>query len=347
MKKIVRCCVIIAITLVINAMILVGAFVGNAEKYEIKFQRNVSRENGQTSDTMIKEYFTIEKSGIYSFNLKWSSNENPGVLTGFVITDSNNNVVTSCTGDTLEISNGEYDLAAGKYCCLICTIANENDLDEFLNDYIYGTGDVVIDSEQYEYKDGEWQQSFYMSLSRVQSSLIRTCILVGVVTGFSIVAIMIVISKKDDSIKNKFDERQSVVRNKGMKIAYYILLIYCELYMIAKVCDYYIPVEDGLIIFAGVIVSIVYFAVYSIFKDCYYALNEQRERFIVFFAIMGVGNLAFYIVYVLRNGILTDGKITAVGNINGLVGLAFLTCTVSSIIKAFIDKKAEETDEES
>jgi hypothetical protein len=143
---------------------------------------------------------------------------------------------------------------------------------------------------------------------------------------------------KDNKVKTKYDERQLKIRGDAFKYGFFATLISngiimalaaSELERFLGVNAYFIP------IFIGVVVQMTY----SVFKDAYFGLNNQRRSYLIFMFFIGLINFASAIIATLNNELMIDGVFQA-PFLNYLCGSLFVILGGELAIKSLIDKKA-------
>lgn len=169
----------------------------------------------------------------------------------------------------------------------------------------------------------------------------RIGLIFGVVFGLLLVILLLKITKKDGSIKCKFDERQEMARGRAFKYGFFTLMICNGAYALLDEAFSGLPVTGSaasgiiIVIGAGVMIS------YSIWQDAYFSLNENRKRLMAVFGILGLVNLALGIFGILdgrsfQNGVV-NFQIT-----NLLCAVLFLIIFVELAAKQVVDGRSGE-----
>lgn len=136
--------------------------------------------------------------------------------------------------------------------------------------------------------------------------------------------------------KEEFDERQEIVRNKGCKYAFYVLIYYTVFKII---WDIWQETEGGpdIMDLAAISLAIVVYAAYAILNDGYLPLNAKPISSALSLFALSVPNLA------IAAAGLSSPRST--GAFNGLAALlagsAGLILAVMILIKRIYDKKTE------
>lgn len=164
---------------------------------------------------------------------------------------------------------------------------------------------------------------------------------VGILAGVLFGVFLLSMARKDKSAKAKFDERQEIVRGKAFKCAYFTLLVYqvLDAFVLARIDI--LPMEDSLVIATGIFVSVLVFAVYSIWNEGYFSLNEEPKKVLWIFAFICLINLA--IAFMNRDSLMVDGKLT-LDCLNLFVGVVFAIIYATVLVRWLVNKKQDEMD---
>ena len=133
----------------------------------------------------------------------------------------------------------------------------------------------------------------------------------GVIIG-SVLGIVVFLkyTKTDNSIRCKYDERQQLVRGIGFKYGFFTVIIYdivAAIFMSYEKKQY---IDHATLMFSGVLISAFIYAVYCIWNEGYFSLNENPKRVAIVFAAVallnfGVGYRSFLHGLLIEDGMLT------------------------------------------
>lgn len=132
----------------------------------------------------------------------------------------------------------------------------------------------------------------------------------GVLFGIALVCILLIVTKKDGKIKCKYDERQTAVREKAYRISFYVLMIYNVLYGMCGMVVDKMPIDNMTAMMVGVCIALIVHITFSIWKDAYFSLNEDKGKLMITFVIIGILNLLFGIINLIHGKVIVDGVIT-------------------------------------
>ena len=163
---------------------------------------------------------------------------------------------------------------------------------------------------------------------------------VGLMIGIILCVIIFKTSNKDHKLTTEYDERQTIIRNKAYKYAFYTLAAYNILLMILDLAQVELPASHYITGFFGIILGSLVLACYCIWKDVYWGLNNNRRRYAVSFIIIGLANL-IPVVGAVKSGVslFSDGFAAPVVNLMCVIML--LIIGVELLIKAAVSRNSD------
>lgn len=162
-------------------------------------------------------------------------------------------------------------------------------------------------------------------------------IIVGVIAGI----VVLLLTKKDKSLKYKFDERQEIIRGRAFKYAFFTVLIYDAVgAFLGKVLEQFADV--GVILFLGIVLGVLVCSIYCIWNEGYFSLNANPKRVIIMFIVIAVCNLLLGIRQVWYEGLFEDGKMIFLNSANLICGLMALVLLLVFIVKQICKKREAE-----
>jgi hypothetical protein len=138
-------------------------------------------------------------------------------------------------------------------------------------------------------------------------------LLAGMVTGI-VVALVIAwvglrFTKKDKKEKFTYDERQKAARGEAYKYAFFTMIIYNAAYGLLDLAGIiWAETMTGLMI--GVCIAILVHVSYSIWNECYFSMNEEPKRVLVFFGVISVINTVIAVMQGLDGELIENGMLT-------------------------------------
>ncbi|MBQ2804208.1 MAG: hypothetical protein IJF07_09960 [Lachnospiraceae bacterium] len=163
-------------------------------------------------------------------------------------------------------------------------------------------------------------------------------ILGGVIIGLIIVVVLNMVSKTDNSIVCKYDERQELVRGKGFKYGYFSIMISNVMWILLSLLEVSLFCNIETAMFISIIVGVGVFACYCIWNDGYFALNENRKGLMIVFAIVGGINLYIGLMNVIQGSVLENGSLT-MKSANLFCGILLFAIFIMLLLKEAKDRK--------
>ena len=339
---------------VLLALIVTGVVIGTSgdESAQIpfteEFTETVLVENGEALTKQVEKTFTIEKSGKYMLNAEWKPDKE-GLLTGCTITNEDGEMLFASTADWCTMSSTPLKMEEGTYTLTLHFLTSKEQWYVFWYDYLMKSDKdysefVATDVEYTFAADGEFTIPFNVVIEKQSFAyMLGFMIGAGIVFVVSFVAIFILMkaTKKDGSIKCKYDERQELVRGRGFKYAFFPFLIYNLLIPLLTICDVKLPADSTALFMIGAIIGLLVYVIYAIWNEAYFSLNENPKKVMIAFAFIGMFNLGLGIIRLFDGTFLTDGKLTF-NSINFLLGISFVIIFITLAAKQICNRIEEE-----
>lgn len=166
----------------------------------------------------------------------------------------------------------------------------------------------------------------------------------GAAIGVLLVIAILKFSKKDGSLKCKYDERQELVRGKGFKYGFFTIVIYdaCNMFygnFLERI------VMREVIMALGIFLGVVVYAGYAIWNDGYFSLNENPRRVMGSFVVLSVGNIFLGLMHIPM-GDFSVGGVIGYPAVNLMVGIMILCLFGILLAKRICKKEPAEGQEE-
>lgn len=281
----------------------------------------------------------------YTLHVKWTS-ENPGTpgfLTAMVLLDAGFNPITYVTGDYAD-SRLKVTLAPGSYTARYCFFKDPLEFAKFL---AANSGEIMESETSFDgYSsfgaNGTFSLKFSFELvdDAQYNSGLSVGVLIGVAIGVLVVIIVLTATKKNDTLRSQFDERQELVRGKGFKYGFFTMMSCNGIAAILTLFPNSVPMDTPCMIALSLFAGIVVFACYCIWNDGYFSLNENRKSIMIFLVFVGILNLVIGIRNVLSGDAIQDGRLTFEG-LNLMCGAVFIIIFAVFVAKAIRDRKEE------
>lgn len=162
---------------------------------------------------------------------------------------------------------------------------------------------------------------------------------IGIAVGLVVCVVYFLIRRPASC--NEYDERQHMVRGKAYQYGFLTLLCYELIYGAAytwtlpKWCD------NTTGIFTGVMLSVLVFGVYCIWKDAYMNLNQNPGCIYLLFGAMGGVNLIIAFLNLRSGEMWTEGRLNY-RSTNLMLGILFVIFFFTFWIKNHRERAGEE-----
>lgn len=306
-------------------------------------------EDGEILAERTNGVIDIAGKGTCNLSVKWYNSVQPGCLPLMTVTSDDGEVVAWVSGDSVTTNLQFNTEEATNYTVETTYYVSAEDFKEKIASFDSEAANNINIKEDGSFdgfisfgEEGTWTTQYTVDMefkSASSNSRLVGCI-VGFLGGLGIAIILLVFVKKKGEYKDKFDERQILVRGRAFKYGMITALIYFAILGIlteGKLLNYFKP--SGLIM-VGVLLSIGVCAGYAIWNDGYFSLSTNKNRLIVSFGIITVFMASTSVLSILSGMIIDDGKISfLVTNIFGTI--MFIVIFVILIIKAVIDSRED------
>ena len=305
--------------------------------------------------------FDVTQSGNYGLSLQYlpqgysleklekQPEAGPGFLTGIVIKDHFGDLVYAICGKALTFDT-YLDLDVGRYQMQFIYLTKESDYLAFASEYLCGSAMAphYLEAAQMNSlpQNGSWTMEHDFRLvkkSPINFSLIS--VLLGLLLSIFLV-IIILSSITNGELKERYDERQELERGRGFRYAYFSLLIYIVGILCIDMSGLSIPVDLSVLYMTGALISISIYAIYCIWHESYFALNQRMGSLMIAFALIGTANLFIALTSYLDGTLIRNGRFTFhVTNL--LCALLFLVLFGTMLLKKISSsRQRSENDDE-
>lgn len=302
----------------------VMAFVDNDSILDYEDTDKYVIQNGEYSGDSSTLQFGIDESGTYNFDIEVNCKECPGFVTAVILKDMDGNICDWDTGAYFTVSGRQLELKEGLYTVDYIIIPTEEELIGFVSN---------LDPERTlspfnDARDGEWevQRIYRVEQNKSDGNMFFA---LGILGGLALAGLLVALMTEGN--KQIYDERQKINQGKAFKYAFFTILIYFILFWIVKIIEISLPISDGNVVFTGIIMAVAVFVEYSVFHDCYFALNTKKTLLIVLLCSSVVIQIPFCII-----NLINRSKFACMFTST----LIFVTVVlVSVIIKLLTDKR--------
>ena len=167
---------------------------------------------------------------------------------------------------------------------------------------------------------------------------------IGILVGLIIAVLLIRFANKNKKYKTEYDERQIKVRGDAYRYAFYTVVVIEVILFLLKLAEVSLPVHDSILHIGCVLVGCIVLCMYSIWKDAYWGINNNRKRYGIVMVLCGVLNLIPVIGAFAEGSMVQDGIVTG-PVINLLVCVMLLLIGFELLLKHILEKRSEQAEE--
>jgi len=333
---------------VLIAVIFVGilgvAFFASREESVTKFwfDEEINVIDGVADITEHTIPFTLAEDDTYVVNVKWTA-EKPGMISGVVLYDAASEIRFYSTGDTVDAESTDLELEAGDYYVTYMYFTSAEAFETFVM-----TVDATLpeDAGAYDYAENEsYAMTYHFDIKYASSMAYRMGYLVGMLVGVAVGLILVALCFKYVRIRKgsnfEYDERQQLARGNGFKYAYVTGIVYNGVLCLFTATGIPVPVEQSVLIMMGILLTVLVYVVYCIQHDAYVSLNENANRLMIVFIILGGINTFIGVMHVVHGTMFDNGIFTFRG-INLLCGIFLLVVAVVLFAHTKLQSREEE-----
>ena len=266
----------------------------------------------------------------------------PGILSGVALCSATDEIVFYCTGDTVDAESTELELEAGEYYAKYMYFTNAEAFDSF----VATVDGELADEEPYIFAENEsYTMTYHFNINRARSVEYSAGLLLGMLFGVGVGLIVVALSFKWVKVRKgsnfEYDERQQLARGTGFKYAYMTSIVYNGVLCLLTVTGIPVPVEQSVLIMMGILLTVLIYAVYCIQHDAYVSLNENANRLMIVFTVLGGVNTFIGIMHVVHGTMFENGILTFHG-INLFCGILLLAVAVVLFAHTKLQSREEE-----
>jgi len=171
-----------------------------------------------------------------------------------------------------------------------------------------------------------------------------------VIIGIIISIIIIKACNSNGKFKTDYDERQKLMLGKSYKCAMITAWVLMAVYIVIDMGGVVLPVENAVIVFTILLISLMVEVMYSVWTDAYWGRNNKLGSYIAMFIVVTLINLSSGVSSVMDGTMIVDGILTT--KVIGFeCALIFIVFGIEILVKKIVEKKAngaeEDDDEES
>ena len=159
----------------------------------------------------------------------------------------------------------------------------------------------------------------------------------GIAVGLVVAVVLILLANNNRKFKTQYDERQLKVRGDAYRYAFYTVLVWEAILFVLSFGEFTYPIPEHVLHFAGIILGILVLSGYSIWKDAYWGLNNNRRRYGIILVVAGLLN-ALPLIGALRGG--------GFPYVNLLCCVMLLFVGIELLVKHLVDRRSDSGEDE-
>ena len=309
--------------------------------YELSFETDITAQSGVAPEEMVYS-MEVPEDGDYVMYAKWTSNPS-GMLMACDITDANGESVNTLGAHWMDMASGVMPLAAGNYTLTLTPFTDAELWKAYWAKFDKTGWDAGTENDEPEIElvgDGVFQFEFAFRLEEHRNVAGIVSVL-GAVIGVILFVIVLAAVQRENSMKRNYDERQELLRGRGAKYGLIsMLFLNAALYLLESV-GVQLPMSAGIAVILSVFVGGGVYAVYCIWMDAYFALNQRAGAFAGFLFIIGVINLVIGITALSGGRIFQNNQLTD-RSLNLFCGIMMIILCGSMLLKKVCKDREEE-----
>ncbi len=269
----------------------------------------------------------IEKQGKYDIVIDCTDNETPKFITGATFMHGKDKILYTTAGICFRDRRKALELEPGLYVLRIDHIASADAFIKLNNaQYPGGMQDMpTVGSSD----DGEYFMSYKLKVVESKPYYTFALCLGIVLIGIMVSVIFLSGSDRKSRAEEKYDERQTAVRGRSYRQAFYVLLIYFLVLVVLRLFNADLPLSDWTLIAMGLLLAEGIQSSFSIYNDAYFKFKENPligiQIFFICAVILGACACISYFGQINKN--LPNGR---------EIGLIYLLTAVFSVFDAVL-----------
>ena len=356
---------LLTLMLIITAVMLCGAVfllvANNRKGGKSTWSHVVTVKNGKADPGGSTMVFTVQEEGEHTLALSWNlagegedltkASEDGGIgfITGIAMTDPEGNEVYGTSAAAVFLDT-KLQLKPGNYTIEFTYLTNEDDYIAYAKKHLCGEMMAETLAKDLNFgsrgMDGSWQMEYTSRVSPAANGITQVIpALLAILLAVCVSIILLVaFTRGKKTLRQEYDERQELARGRAFRYAFYSMLIFIG----GVLCFDWtglIPGQNQMIFYAsGLFFGILVYAVYCVWNDCYFALNQRTNIMIVFFTFIGLFNLAIAVTGIIRGTMIQNGRFSE-QFLNLECAFLFLALMVTLVIKKIHDRRLTEDEE--
>ena len=294
----------------------------NDYSWNASWSKEVHVTDGKTDPAMLTLDFQVNEAGNYVISLWWLPDGygkkdlekiksfELGFLTSVVIFDEKGREIYATTAGAIS-TDTTLELSPGTYHADYYYFTDKAAYEEFAKTYLCGTyqahdwAETLWEENAGLKKEGTWVMQYHLGVSKQASTVFfATGAVIGCLVGGCLMVILLALMTKGKRMESpKYDERQELERGRGYRHAFFVMLLY--MFALLFVYNFFARsiLDLTILLGFGLILGIAVYAIYCIWHEAYFALNQKATTVMILFGCMGLFNLAIFVFRFLDSGV--------------------------------------------
>ena len=307
------------------------------------------------SSTMISKH--VEYEDDYTLEYSWvfdgtDRNKIVGMdpsqnifLTSIVITDEHLNPIYNTIAGSI-MADTTLHLEPGVYYITFTHYATRESFVNYATEYICPPEEAEALADNYDFENfvqnGDYNLNYYIKFTPKTNSKMFSVWIAHFAIMMLLVLVLIGVSSSSKK-KNlpDFDERQELIRGKAYKTGFYSTLILITIAIIFDSTKLTPFLDSSLLYGITIIGGVLVFAVYCVWNEAYFGLNQKTSSVMVILAFIGVFNLFIGIMNVAKGNMFLGGKLS-INFMNFVCAFSFIVLFITMLLKKIDNKVKDE-----
>lgn len=146
-------------------------------------------------------------------------------------------------------------------------------------------------------------------------------LLLGLLTGGIVCVLFFKITRKDGSLRGKYDERQRLVQGKGFKYGFWGCFLFNALYILADIGLEAHWMDTPMALFCGMMTGLAIYVSYCIWHEGYFSLNDNPLQITAMLAAVTFFNIICAASRIHEDSFFENGMLTFLDGSNMICGI--------------------------
>ena len=358
MKKLTNILLIIIILLVTALGVLtpITFFSKKHPSYEKEFTDRITVSDEfmgkvDPASTMISRHIDYEDDYIISYSWVFEGTDRNDILnmepknnvflTSIIISDENyNEIYTTVAGSIM--ADTRLHLEPGTYFITFTHHATRESFISFAKEYLCSDEEAENMADAYDFDNyvtnGEFDMNYYIKFTpQINTKLFSLWISLFAITMIFVLVLIIVSFTLRKKNLPDYDERQELIRGKAYRTGFYATLVFIGFAIVLDSTNS-LPFLDSTILYGTTVLGgVLVFAVYCVWNEAYFGLNQKSSTAMFILAFIGILNLFIGIMNYFKGNLFFNGKLSF-SFMNFVCAFMFIVLFATILLKKISNK---------